>query len=210
MRALRFAAKSGWRGEILSDVTKKAAVYTPRRKWCFLLENISNISWVHCLIQTESGKGNTDTRHLGWQTSCSEQAGSWCSAERTGEEPNLHEDCPESRWWVSTDEGWSVQNKGHPSAGSVLLLMAEARGMVRPRLANRDTEPIKVCHQFPSRVIDCHMGPLKGGILSVHSAKSQKPYLLLSSNGKVKTLPGMLFRDIWTIRVNSISGSDWF
>lgn len=67
IRVLRLLAKSGWRGEILHDITKKTSPYTSRRKWHFLLKITSNISWVRCQVWIEWGKVNTDTRHLGWE-----------------------------------------------------------------------------------------------------------------------------------------------
>lgn len=60
VRAVRRSAKSGWRGERLSDVTKKTSPYTPRRKWCFLLTSISSISWVH---RWTDWTGQSEHRH---------------------------------------------------------------------------------------------------------------------------------------------------
>lgn len=66
---IRLSGKSGWRGKLLSDATKKTSPYTARRKWCFLLKSISIISRVHC------------TYRLNW-AKCTQTQCTWVERDR--------------------------------------------------------------------------------------------------------------------------------
>ena len=75
------------------------------------------------------------------------------------------------------DEDWSLQNKGHSNARSVLLQMAEARGTVGPETQSRSKSV-----RFPSHLCDrLSHGSSERRYTECAFTQVSKPYLLLAS-----------------------------
>lgn len=181
--------------KVVEEITKKTSAYTPKRKWHFLLKRISNISRVHCHIQIEPGKVNTDSEHWSWErwAVLSKQAAgaqlSTLEGSQTFVRAVLKADCESAHTMTDNFEIRAISMK------EASCYSGPGQELCGPR----NTGMIKAYHQFPSGLCDrlSHGAFNRGYAKSVHSANSQKSYCYFH-NWVIKTLQGLLFRGILT------------